>query len=257
MAKAVNLAHEAGVPVLAYDRLITDCDLDLYLSFGNVRIGELQAQYLIDHLPKGRKARLVRIFGAKTDYAAFQFKQGQDNALQPHLERGEIEIIHEDWAGDWKPENAKKIVNAAITQHGASFDAILASNDGTAAGAIQALREEGLAGKIPVTGQDADLVACQLIAAGMQAMTIYKPIHRLATAGAELAVKLGKGKPVIARHQTNNGKIEVPTIFLEVVTVTKDNLQATVIADGFHAHEDVYRNAPEALKSQNEAIKSK
>jgi D-xylose transport system substrate-binding protein len=244
MATAVTLAHEAGIPVIAYDRIITDCDLDLYISFNNVKVGEKQAQYLIDHMPKGRKVRIVRIFGAKTDNNAFQFKQGQDNVLKPYLERGQIEIIHEDWAENWKPENAKKITNAAITQHGSNFDAILAANDGTAGGAIQALMEEGLAGKILVTGQDAELVACQRIAAGTQAMTIYKPIHKLATTAAELAYKLGKRMPVIARDSTNNGKIDVPSVLLEVITVTKENLKSTVIADGFHSMADIYGVVP-------------
>ena len=242
MAKAVDKAHEAGIPVIAYDRIITDTDLDLYVSFDNVKVGEKQGQYIIDHLPKGRKARIVRIFGAKTDNNAFQFKQGQDNALKPYLERGQIEIIHEDWAENWKPENAKKITNAAITKFGPNFDAILASNDGTAGGAIQALQEEGLAGKILVTGQDAELVACQRIAGGLQAMTIYKPIHKLATAAAELAAKLGKRSPVIATGITNNGKMDVPSVLLEVITVTRENLRETVIADGFHSEADVFRN---------------
>ena len=251
MATAVNLAHEANTPVIAYDRIITDCDLDLYISFDNVRVGEKQAQYVIDHLPKGRKARIVRIFGAKTDNNAFQFKQGQDNILKPYLERGEIEIIHEDWAENWKPENAKKITNAAITRFGTNIDAILASNDGTAGGAIQALMEEGLAGKIPVTGQDAELVACQRIAAGLQSMTIYKPIHKLAAAAAELAFRLGNRMPVVARGSTFNGKIEVPSVLLEVVTVTAENLKSTVIADKFHSFEDIYGSVPATPKPGN------
>lgn len=250
MASAVYKAHEAGVPVIAYDRIITDSDLDIYISFDNVKVGEKQAQFVIDHLPKGKKARIVRIFGAKTDNNAFQFKQGQDNILKPYLERGQIEIIHEDWAENWKPENAKKIANAAITRHGTDFDAILASNDGTAGGAIQALMEEGLAGKILVTGQDAELVACQRIAAGTQAMTIYKPIRKLASAAAELAYRLGKREPVIAKDTTNNGKIDVPAVLLEVITVTPENLKSTVIADGFHSEAEVYGATP-AKQVQN------
>ena len=244
MAQAVNKAHDAGVPVIAYDRLITDCDLDLYISFDNVKVGEKQAQYALDHLPKGRKLRMVRIFGAKTDNNALLFKQGQDNILSPLLKSGDVQVLHEDWAENWKPENAKKIANAAITSHGSKFDAILAANDGTAGGAIQALSEEGLAGKILVTGQDAELVACQRIAAGTQAMTIYKPIHKLANAAAELAVKLAKKMPVIATATTNNGKMDVPSVLLEVITVTRDNLKSTVIADGYHSYQDVYGNIP-------------
>ena len=135
MAKAVNMAHDAGIPVLAYDRLITDCDLDLYMTFDNVKVGELQAQFLVDHLPKDRKKKIVRIYGAKTDNNTVLYKQGQDNVLTPLINRGEFEVVHEDWTQDWKPENAKKIANAAITKAGPNFDAILASNDGTAGGA--------------------------------------------------------------------------------------------------------------------------
>ena len=244
MAKAVHMAHEAGTPVIAYDRLITDCELDLYDSFDNLRLGEMQAQYLVDSLPRGRKSRIVRIYGAKTDHNAFLFKEGQDNVLGPYIASGQIEVVHEDWAENWKPEMAKKITNAAITNHGASFDAILASNDGTAGGAIQALLEEGLSGKVAVTGQDADLVACQRIAAGTQAMSIYKPIKNLANKVAEVAVALAKGKPIIARHAVHNDRIDVPSVMLEVTVITRENLQQTVIADQFHSYDDVYRNVP-------------
>jgi D-xylose transport system substrate-binding protein len=241
LAKAVNMAHETGIPVLAYDRLITGCDLDIYISFDNVKVGELQAQFLIGHLPKEGKMRLVRLYGSKTDHNAFLFKEGQDNVLKPYIDSGRIEIVHEDWVQDWKPENAKKIVNAAITKRGAAFDAILASNDGTAGGAIQALIEEGVAGKILVTGQDAELTACQRIANGTQAMTVYKPLSRCARLAAELAVKLAKGSPIIARSSLDNGKTQVPSIFVDVVSVTRDNLMDSVVKDGFHRFEEIYK----------------
>src|SRR5438046_448288 len=128
-------------------------------------------------LPKDRKKKIVRIYGAKTDNNARLYKRGQDKVLAPVIDRGEIEVVHEDWTQDWKPENAKKIASAAITKAGANFDAILASNDGTAGGAIQALSEEGLAGKVLVTGQDAELSACQRIVNGTQAMTIRSEEH--------------------------------------------------------------------------------
>lgn len=241
MAKAVRMAHDAGVPVIAYDRIIRDSDLDLYVSFDNVRVGRMQAQYLVDHLPTPGKGRIIRIYGSKTDNNAKLFKQGQDEVLEPYIKRGDIEVIFEDWAEDWKQENAKKIVNAAITKYQDNFDAILASNDGTAGGAIQALLEEGYAGKKLVTGQDAELVACQRIVQGTQSMTIYKPLKTLATKGAELAVKLAKGQPVVATQTVNNGKIDVPAALNDVITVTRENIDKTVIADGFHSREDVYR----------------
>ena len=243
MAKAVRMAHDAGVPVIAYDRIIRDSDLDLYVSFDNVRVGRMQAQYLVDNLPTPGKGRIIRIYGSKTDNNAKLFKQGQDEVLEPYIKRGDIEVIFEDWAEDWKQENAKKIVNAAITKYQDNFDAILASNDGTAGGAIQALLEEGYAGKKLVTGQDAELVACQRIVQGTQSMTIYKPLKALATKGAELAVKLAKGQPVVATQTVHNGRVEVPAALNDVVTVTRENIEKTVIADGFHSREDVFRGA--------------
>lgn len=240
MAKAVRLAHEAGIPVIAYDRIIRDSDLDLYVSFDNVRVGELQARFLADNLPGGR-GRIVRIYGARTDNNAALFKAGQDSVIDPLVQRGAIEVLHEDWAEDWKPENAKRILNAAITAKGSRIDAVLASNDGTAGGAVQALSEEGLAGKVMVTGQDADLVALQRIAAGTQAMTIYKPLHTLAQGAAELAVKMATGKPVIARQTVNNGAIDVPSVLFDVVTVTAANIEETVVKDGLYRREEIFR----------------
>jgi D-xylose transport system substrate-binding protein len=244
MAKGVELAHAAGIPVIAYDRLIKDSELDLYVTFDNRRVGALQAEFLLDKL-KGRTRdnpiKMVRIYGSKTDNNAFMFKEGQDSALEKAIAAGIVEVVHEDWADDWKQENAKRIMNAALTRNGRAIDAVLASNDGTAGGAIQALREEGIAGKVLVTGQDAELVACQRIVGGEQAMTIYKPVEQLAKRATELAVALAKGKPMIARASTNNGTLDVPSVFHEVVTVTKENMDSTVIADGFHTKELVYR----------------
>ena len=240
MAKAVAMAHEASIPVISYDRLITGGDPDLYISFDAVKVGAEQARFLISKLKPGRPMRMIRVFGAKTDNNARLFKRGQDEALQPYLDKGAIKILHEDWADNWKPENSKKIVNAAITRFGRDFDAVLASNDGTAGGAIQALMEEGLDGKVLVTGQDAELSACQRIVRGTQAMTIYKPLSALAGRAAETAVRMAKGRPIVAAAAVDNGKIQVPSILLDVVTVTKDNMDAAVVKDGFQKREEVY-----------------
>ena len=243
MAQAVRNAHEANIPVIAYDRLITGADLDLYVTFDNVKVGEAQARYLVDKI--NGKGKIIRIYGAPTDNNAKLFKQGQDNVLKPYIDSGAIEVIHEDWATDWQPQVAKQITNAAITNNGYEFIAILASNDGTAGGAIQALKEEGLAGKIIVTGQDAELAASQRIVDGTQAMTIYKPVKKLASSAAELAVRMASGKPVVAKHDLDNGFTQVPSVFLEVTAVDQSNILETVIADGFRSFEEVYRNVPE------------
>lgn len=237
MAKAIDAAKSAGVPVICYDRMITDCDVDLYISFNNLSVGRMQAQFLVDRL-SGR-GKIIRTYGPKTDHTGLMFKQGQDQVLQPLIDNGAIEVVHEDYAEGWKPENAKKIVNAAITGHGTEFDAILATNDGTAGGAIQALLEEGLAGQVLVTGQDADLAACQRIRRGTQTMSIYKPLARLAQTAADAAYKLATGDVLIARDAVPNGFKDVPALLEEVVVVDAENLLETVVKDGFHREEDL------------------
>jgi D-xylose transport system substrate-binding protein len=241
MAKGVEVARRAGIPVIAYDRLIVDSDLDLYITFDNERVGELQARYILDKFKDGPKPiKLVRIYGSKTDNNAVLFKKGQDKGLKEAIASGAVQVVHEDWADDWKPENAKRIMNAAITKFGRNIDAVLASNDGTAGGAIQALKEEGIAGKVLVTGQDAELVAVQRILAGEQSMTIYKPVLELAKRAADTAIALASGKPLVVKDELDNGKRKVPTILLDVVTVTKDNVDGTIVKDGFHSHEAIY-----------------
>ena len=235
MTRAVKSANQAKIPVISYDRLILNADIDYYLSFDNVKVGEAQASYLTSRLPKDRPARLVRIYGAPTDNNAKLFKQGQDNVLDPLIKSGKIVVVHEDWALDWKPEVAKKIMNAAITKAGREIDAVLASNDGTAGGAIQSLVEEGLAGKVLVTGQDADLAACQRILRGTQAMTVYKPLKTLATNAARVAVAVARGEKPDATSSVDNGFKQVPSVFEKVITVDKANLESTVVADGFHS----------------------
>jgi D-xylose transport system substrate-binding protein len=239
MAKAVTLAHEAGIPVISYDRLISGADEDLYVSFDTVRIGEMQAQALLAKAKGHRPIRLVRIQGAKTDHNSFLLKEGQDKILDPLIAKGEIKVLHEDWAEDWKPENAKKIMNAALTTHGHDIDAVLCANDGTAGGAIQALNEEGL--QVPVVGQDAELVACQRIAAGTQAATIYKPTHLEVDAALDAAIRFAQHRAVVARDEIDNGFAKIPTILRDTIAVTRDNLLDTVVKDGYHSYDEVYK----------------
>jgi D-xylose transport system substrate-binding protein len=239
MSRAVKSANDAKIPVIAYDRLILNANIDYYLTFDNVKVGEAQAGFAAARLPKDRTAKIVRIYGAPTDNNAKLFKQGQDNILMPLIKAGKIEVVHEDWALDWKPENAKKIMNAAITKAGRGVDAVVVSNDGTAGGAIQALLEEGLAGKVLVTGQDADLAACQRILRGTQSMTVYKPLKNLAGLAARVAVEVAKGQKPATTATLDNGTKQVPSILEKVVSVDKENLMSTVVADGFHKASDL------------------
>ncbi len=241
MSKAVELAHEVNIPVIAYDRLITSCDLDLYITFDNEKVGFIQGNYLVENLP-AEKSKIIRIYGAPTDNNAKLFKAGQDQALASAIASGRIEILHEDWADNWEPQNAKKIMNAAISKYGRDFDAVLASNDGTAGGAIQTLTEEGIETRILVTGQDADLVAVQRILNGTQSMTIYKPIKAIASRAAELAIDLAQGKPIIVENGIDNGFKDVPSVLLDVTVVDKNNVEDTVIKDGFHDRDSLGMN---------------
>lgn len=248
MAKGVELAHEAGIPVISYDRLITGADEDLYVAFDAMRIGEMQAQALLAKTKGKGTLRLVRIHGAKTDHNAFLVRDGQNKVLAPLMKSGMVKVLHEDWAQDWKPENAKKIMNAALTTHGHEIDAVLAANDGTAGGAIQALSEEGLAGKVVVIGQDAELSACQRISAGTQTATIYKPTHLEVDAALDAALKLARGRGVVVRDEMDNGKAKIPTILRDTVAVTKENLMDTVVKDGYHPYDQVYNGVAESAR---------
>jgi D-xylose transport system substrate-binding protein len=240
LSTAVKDANDAKIPVISYDRLIMGANIDYYLTFDNVKVGEEQAKYLAARLPADRKARIVRIYGAPTDNNAKLFKQGQDNILDPLIKAGKIEVVHEDWAARWDPAEAVKITQAAITKAGqGSIDAVLASNDGTAGGAITALEQEKLAGKVLVTGQDAELAACQRIMRGTQAMTIYKPLHKLATLAAEVAVAVAKGSPPATTATIDNDFKKVAFIFENVITVDKANMMDTVVKDGFQKAADL------------------
>ncbi|MCC3377545.1 D-xylose ABC transporter substrate-binding protein [Cohnella sp. REN36] len=238
-ATIVKKAHSAGIKVLAYDRLIKNADIDLYVSFDNEKVGELQANAIKALVPRGK---YVYIGGADTDNNAHLFKKGVFNVLQPYIDRGDITIVYDQWSKDWTPRSALSNMREALRANGNRIDALIAANDATAGGAIEALAEQGLAGRIPVAGQDAELAAIRRIAGGGQTMTVYKPIKLLADKAAELAVKLAMGETVETNRKLNNGKIEVPSVLLDPIAVDKTNIDDTVIADGFHSREDVYGN---------------
>lgn len=243
MASAVNAAKAQGVPVVSYDRLVRNSDLDLYISFDNRRVGQMQAKYLLDRAPKGN---YILIGGSPTDNNAHLVRDGQMDVLKPAIERGDIRIVADQWARDWLPSEALRHTENALTQANNKVAAVVTSNDSTAGGAIQALEEQRLAGKVLVSGQDADLSAAQRIAKGTQSMTVYKPIVPLATKAAEAAVALAKGQRVETGETVSNGRKEVPAILLQPIVVDRSNLAATVVKDGFLKLEDVYRDVPRA-----------
>lgn len=240
-AQIVKSAHEEGIKVIAYDRLIKESNPDLYISFDNEQVGYLQAEYLLRKKPKGKYFLLG---GAPSDNNAQLLREGQLRALKPAINKGDIKLVAEGkhWAVNWDPNDALKKTEQVLTQVNNQIDAVVASNDGTAGGVIQALEGQNLAGKVLVSGQDAELAACQRIVKGTQTMTVYKPIRLIAKEAAHAAVALAKGEKIEkAKQKVNNGKVDVPSILLTPIQVDKDNLDEVVIKDGFHTREKVYQ----------------
>ncbi len=242
-ASVVEKAHAQGVPVISYDRLIKNSDVDLYVSHQVEKMGEMQGDYALKHAPKGN---YVLIGGAPTDNNALLLRKGQMNILKPAADSGAIKIISDQFAKEWKAEEAQRITEDSLTKTNKDLQAIVASNDGTAGGAISALEAAGVAaGKVVVTGQDAQLDAVQRIAEGRQTMTIYKPIKPLADSAVDSAIKLAHGETLSAPDKVNNGKLDVPSILQQPQAVDKANLDDTIIKDGYHPCDKVYERVPD------------
>lgn len=242
VASVVDSAAKSKVKTLAYDRLIKNCNLDLYISFDNEKVGQLQAEAITKLVPKGTYAY---IGGSPTDNNAFMFKAGAMKVLEPLVKKGDIKLAYDQFTNDWKPEVAQTNMENCLTKLNNKIDAVVAANDGTAGGVIQALTDQKLAGKIPVSGQDGDLAACQRIVEGTQTMTVYKPIKIIASEAAKAAVALAKGQKVKTNKVIDNGKNKnTPFLALTPVAVTKTNMYDVIIKDGFQKLEEVYRNVP-------------
>lgn len=239
-AEIVALAQQKKVPVLSYDRLVRNADVDLYVSFDNAKVGKLQANYLLTQAPHGN---YVLIGGAPDDNNAKLIREGQMEVLQPAVKAGQIRIVADPWAANWDVGAARTETESAIARTKGQLTAVVASNDGTAGGAIQALTAHGLAGKVLVSGQDAELDAVRRIVAGTQTMTVYKPIRSLVYLAVRNALRLAEGERVDTAQTVNNGKKDVPAMLLEPIAVDKGNLDFTVISDGYQKREQVYQSA--------------
>ncbi|MFA5177708.1 MAG: substrate-binding domain-containing protein [Candidatus Omnitrophota bacterium] len=234
----VDAAHREGVKVISYDRLVLYSDVDLYISFDNVQVGRLQGKYLTERVPRGK---YVVLGGAPTDNNAKLFKQGAMEYIQPLADKGEIKIVMDQWIQDWQPTLAMNLMQNALTANNNKIDAVLAPNDNTAGGVIQALAQVGLDGKIPVTGQDAELTGAERIVKGTQSMTIFKDTRLLATDAILTAVKIVRGEDPGATSRVNNQEIDVPAILLTPVVVDKGNIDQALIASGYLKREEVYK----------------
>ncbi|USX13227.1 D-xylose ABC transporter substrate-binding protein [Oxalobacteraceae bacterium OTU3REALA1] len=227
---AVKEAKKAKIKVISYDRLILNADIDAYISFDNKMVGEMQAQGVVAVKPKGNYYLLG---GAPTDNNAKMLREGQLKVLQPLIDKGDIKVVGKQWVKDWNPAEAMSIVENALTANGNKLDAVVASNDATAGGAIQALASQKLDGKVAVSGQDADLAGVRRVIAGTQTMTVYKPLKLIATEAAKLSVQLVRGEKPGFNSQYQNGFKQVDTLLLKPTMLTKANMDV-VVADGFY-----------------------
>jgi D-xylose transport system substrate-binding protein len=231
----VTRAKQSKVPVISYDRLILKAPVDYYISFDNAQVGKLQGDALVGKLKEdGSKGSIVMINGAPTDNNAKLFKEGAHSVI----DSSGFKVAKEYDTPDWSPDKAQQEMEQSITALGKTgFVGVYAANDGTAGGAVAAMKSNGIdPKKVPLTGQDAELAGIQRIVAGEQYMTVYKAIKPEAENAAQLALDLLQGKQPtggVINGKTNNGQIDVPSVLLKPVAVTKANIQDTVVKDGF------------------------
>jgi D-xylose transport system substrate-binding protein len=252
LATAVNEVAKKGAKVIAYDRLIKTSNIAAYVSFDNVDVGRNQAKGVTAVKAKGN---FVLLGGSPTDNNAHLFRAGQMEILQPLIDSGDIKVVADQWVENWDPANAKKAMENILTATKGKFDAVVASNDGTALGALEAMKVKGMAGKTPISGQDATEAGCNSIVRGELTVTVFKDDRLLTPLACEMAIALAKKQPIpglanfkLADLTLDKSKTgEVACKFLQVVQVTKDNVKSVVVDSGYQSYEGVYKdikNAP-------------
>jgi D-xylose transport system substrate-binding protein len=229
-----------GIPVISYDRLVYNANVDLYISFDNERVGSLMAEEAVKIVPKGN---YVVINGAITDNNSYMINRGIHSVLDPEIQNGNIVLLKEIWPNDWISDEVKDRFEQVLSEYAdKNIDVVLCGNDMLAETVIALLSENRLIGTTKVFGQDAELSACQRIAEGSQYGTVYKPIDMLALKAAGFAVMLARKEKITTEYTIHDGRYSVPYIKLEPILVTRENLETTVIKDGFHKREDIFRN---------------
>jgi len=258
-ATAVDKAAKAGVKVIAYDRLIKTQSIAAYLSFDNVEVGRQEALGVMTALglpgsttwTKANPAKVVMSGGSPTDNNAVLVRQGQMEVVQPYIDQGILKIVADQWVDNWDPANAEKMMENILTAQKNQIDAVVASNDGTALGELQAMKAQGLAGKVPISGQDATADGCNSIVKGEQTVTVFKDIRLLAPKAVDMMDALLKGQPISGVKEFTlkvlTGK-DIPgsiqANFLPVVQVTTANVYDVVVKSKFQPYDAVYRDIP-------------
>ncbi|HUX21189.1 MAG TPA: substrate-binding domain-containing protein [Spirochaetia bacterium] len=239
LSGVLKRAMDRGIPVLSYDRPIMGIPITGYVSFDNREVGRLLAGALLKKVPKGN---YLIVNGSVRDNNSFELNRGAHEILDPHIANGDITVVKEIWLDLWSFDEAKEKIGEVLAQR-QDIDAIFCANDQIADAAIRLLSERRLAGEVAVVGQDADLVSCQHVVEGTQLMTVYKPLPLLAKRAAELAVKMARGEtPPPDQYIDNKSGTPLPFYVETPIAVFKEQMDSTIIKDGFHTREDVYRN---------------
>ena len=231
-ASMVDKAKAQGVPVISYDRLINSDKIDVYISHQVPVLGRKIAEYAIQHVPKGN---YVVVDGASSDNNAVIMKNEYQKVLRPAIDKGDIKIVAEDFMEDWKPELALNFADNALTQNNDNVQAFVVSNDGMAGGVVAALTAQGLAGQVPVSGQDGDKAALNRVALGSQTVSVWKDSRLLGRSAGEAALELGKGIKLdkvkgVVKFGNGPKKVEMTSILLNPEPITKDNLKVVIDA---------------------------
>lgn len=235
-SSVASKAKKAGIPTIDYDRLSLGGSSDYYVSFDNVKVGELQGQALADALKDKQGAQVIEIEGAPTDNNATLFHNGQTNILKPLYDSGALKLVHSQAIDGWDNQKGGTVFEQLLTGNGGKVDGVVAANDGLAGAVITVLKKNGLNGRVPVTGQDATADGLKSILRGDQYMTVFKPIQDEATAAAKLAVALAKGDKAAADalaqgvSQDPKGKRDVKSVLLQPQTVTKAQVKQVIDA---------------------------
>ena len=243
-SEVLKKAKDAGIIIIAYDRLLRNSDADLYISFDNEEVGRLMAQTLVEHIEDD--GTIIAIFGPTTDNNVQLVEQG----FQDVMADSKLKVIYSVNAVNWTAEVGYDAVNEALKLT-EEIDGVFCGNDNLATEAVRALSENRMAGNVIVTGQDAELAACQRIVEGTQTMTVYKPVDKLAKVAAEYAVKMAKGIEVNVEAKIFDGSKDVPYVKLEPIAVTKENIDDIIIDGGFQSREEVYLNVPSGQKDES------
>lgn len=225
LAALVDYANKAGATIIAYDRMILNCDLPYYISFNSVMVGELMADYSLKLKPKGN---YIIMNGPSTDNNAALVKRGVMNKLKPAIDKGDIKILADKEMESWNALSALLFMEEFLATNKTPIDAIVTASDDMASGVLDAVKIDNIA--IPVlTGQNATVEACKNIVMGLQTMTVYKDFKKLSTEGAILCMKLAKGEKVPTTATSNNGKINVPSILFDPLVIDKANLRKILV----------------------------